>query len=171
MTEFMHAASAGTFTRMLNSLSAVLDKAEAHAKAKNFDVDILLNSRLAPDMFSLIGQIQLATVFAKNAICRLAGQEPPNYEDNEKTLPELRARIARTLDIVGSIGFDALSAADTRQITFRVGPTATLTTSGVEYLLHFAVPNFYFHVTTAYAILRHNGVQLGKRDFMAIPQP
>ncbi|MGE0596717.1 MAG: DUF1993 family protein [Hyphomonadaceae bacterium] len=166
---FMHAASADVFARMLNSLSGVLDKAEAHAKAKKFDMEVLLNARLAPDMFSLTQQVQLATVFAKNAMCRLAGQEPPNYEDIEKTLPELRARIDRTLDIVGSIDAAALEGADARQITFRTGPDQTMTVPARDYLLHFAMPNFYFHVTMAYAILRHNGVELGKRDYMAPP--
>lgn len=170
MSSFLHAASADVFIRMLNALSGVLDKAEAHAKAKKFDIDVLLNARLAPDMFNLTGQVQLATVFAKNAMCRLAGQEPPNYEDNEKTLDELRARIDRTLDIVASTDAAALEGAETRQVTFRVGPDQTMTVSGRDYLLHFAMPNFYFHVTMAYAILRHNGVELGKRDFMALPQ-
>jgi uncharacterized protein len=163
----LHAASAEVFARMLNSLSHVLDKAEAHAKAKKYDIDVLLNARLAPDMFNLIGQVQLATVFAKNATCRIAGQEPPNYEDTEKTLPELRARIARTLDIVGSINAKALDGAEAREVTFRTGPDTTTTLPAKDYLLHFAMPNFYFHVTMAYAILRHNGVELGKRDYMA----
>lgn len=170
MSQFMHAASADVFVRMLNALSGVLDKAEAHAKAKKFDFDVLLNSRLAPDMFTLTGQIQLATAFAKNAVCRLAGQTPPDYPDTDVTLAQLRARIDRTLDIVGSIDPKALEGSDTREVTVRVGPDQTMTMSGRDYLLGFALPNFYFHVTMAYAILRHNGVELGKRDYMALPQ-
>ncbi len=154
----LHAASADVFARMLHSLSGVLDKAEAHAKAKKYDIEILMNARLAPDMFSLIGQVQLATAFAKNAMCRLAGQEPPDFPDAEKTLADLRARIARTLDIVHSINAAALEGGDTRPVTFRAGPDSTITIPGRDYLLHFALPNFYFHTTMAYAILRHNGV-------------
>ena len=169
-SSFLHAASADVFARMLNSLSGVLDKAETHAKAKKFDVDILLNARLAPDMFSLIGQVQLATAFAKNAVCRLAGQTPPDYPDTDTTLELLRARIARTLDIVGSMDAKALEGGDTREVTVRVGPDQSMTMSGRDYLLHFALPQFYFHLTMTYAILRHNGVELGKRDFMAPPQ-
>ena len=170
MSAFLHAASADVFTRMLNSLSGVLDKGEAHAKAKKYDFDVLLSARLAPDMFPLTFQIQLATAFAKNTMCRLAGQEPPDFPDTDVTLAQLRARIDRTLDIVHSIDAKALEGADARQVTFRTGPDSSMTVPGRDYLLHFAMPNFYFHITMAYAILRHNGVELGKRDYMALPQ-
>lgn len=163
----MHAASADIFTLMLNNLNVWLDKAQAHASAKSFDAEILLQSRLAPDMLALSGQISLATAFAKNAMCRLAGQEPPDFPDVEKTIADYRARIARALDIVQSIGADALEGAAARMITVRVGPEQTMTMTGQDYLVKFAVPNFYFHAVTAYDILRHNGVALGKRDFLA----
>ena len=165
----MHAASADTFATMLASLHGVLDKAEAHAKAKNFDADILLNARLAPDMFNLVGQIQLATAFAKNAVCRLAGQAPPDFPDTDRSLAELRARIDRTLDIVSSVDRGELEAGAVREVTFRTGPDQTITLPGAIYLTKFALPNFYFHITMAYAILRHNGVELGKRDYMGAP--
>lgn len=165
----MSAVSADIFATMLTSLAGVLDKAEAHAKAKNFDVDVLLNARLAPDMFNLIGQVQLATAFAKNTVCRLAGQTPPDFPDTDKTLPELRARIHRALDIVGSADKAALEAGAARDVTFRNSPDTTLTLPGAIYLTKFALPNFYFHITMAYAILRHNGVDLGKRDYMGAP--
>lgn len=163
----IHEASAGVFARMLQNLSGMLDKAEAHAKAKKFDIEVLLNARLAPDMFSLVGQIQLATAFAKNTMCRLAGQEPPDFPDTDITLAQLRARIDRALDIVHSVDAKALAGAETRQVTFRTGPDTSATVPGKDYLNYFAMPNFYFHMTMAYAILRHNGVELGKRDYMA----
>lgn len=163
----MHAASAPMFTLMLNNLNAWLDKAEAHAAAKKFDIDVLLAARLAPDMLALSGQIALATAFAKNAMCRLAGETPPDFPDTDKTLAEFRARVARTLDIVNSFAPEALAGSAAREVTVRVGPDDTMTMSGADYLLKFALPNFYFHITTAYDILRQNGVDLGKRDFLA----
>jgi uncharacterized protein len=173
MSQSIHGASAPMFVVLLNNLNTWLDKAEAHAKAKNFDVAVLLQSRLAPDMFTLIGQVQIATGFAKNAMCRLAGQTPPNFEDTETTLPQLRERIARTLDIVQTISAADLEGAETRQVTFNIGPDAKMTVSGADYLFKAALPNFYFHIVTAYDILRHNGVDLGKRDFLAnsLPYP
>lgn len=165
----INGVSGEIFATMLTNLLGVLDKAEAHARAKNFDIEVLLNARLAPDMFNLIGQVQLATAFAKNAMCRLAGQTPPDFPDAEKTVADLRARITRALDIVGSIGAKELESAATREITFRVGPDTTLSLPGAAYLAKFALPNFFFHVSMAYAILRHNGVDLGKRDYMGAP--
>ena len=162
----LHRASAPNFIRQLNHLNAWFDKAEAHAKAKKFDVEVLLQARLAPDMFTLIGQVQLATAFAKNALCRLAGQEPPDFPAAEKTLADLRARIARTLAIVQAISPDQLQGAATRQVTVRTGPDTSMTMTGEDYLFNFSLPQFYFHVTMTYALLRHNGVDLGKRDFV-----
>jgi hypothetical protein len=167
MSLSIYAASAPMLATMLNNLNLLLDKGEAHAKERGFDVGVLLQSRLAPDMFTLIGQVQLATAFAKNTMCRLAGQTPPNFEDVETTLPQLRERIARALDIVQSISEADLEGAEERQVTFNVGPDAKITVSGADYLFKFALPNFYFHVTTAYDILRHNGVVLSKKDFLA----
>jgi uncharacterized protein len=167
MTEFnMHAASAPMFVVLLNNLNTWLDKAEALAAEKKFDIENLLASRLAPDMLPLRGQIQLSTAFAKNTMCRLAGQTPPDYPDTDVTLAQLRARIARTLDIVQSISAVDLKDAATRPITFGMGPDIKLTLPGADYLVKFALPNFYFHTVTAYDILRHNGLELGKKDFM-----
>lgn len=163
----LHGASAPMFTIMLNNLSAWLDKAEAHAAAKKIDVDVLLSSRLVADMLPLRAQIQVATGFAKNAMSRLAGETPPDFADTDVTLAQLRARIARTLDIVASAPATVVDANDTRDITFGVGGDRKMTLSGTEYLFRFALPNFYFHITTAYNILRENGVDLGKADFLA----
>jgi uncharacterized protein len=161
----IYAASAPVFVNMLNALSGVLDKAEADSKARNYDVAVLLQSRLAPDMFPLTAQIHLATSFAKNAVFRLTGQSPPDFADLEPTLADARARIAKTLDLVQSMSEADFNGAAEREITIKLGPD-TVTMSGADYLNTFLLPNFYFHLTVAYAILRHNGVPLGKRDFM-----
>ena len=171
MTFTLHTAAAPVFTRMLGNLSGWLDKAEAHAKAKKFDPDVLMQSRLAPDMLPLYGQIGLATAFAKNAMCRLAGDEAPDFPDGDDTFPKARARIERAFGIVKSTGPERLAGADARMLKVRVGPETTLDMNGVEYLQMFALPNFWFHTTHAYAILRHNGVDLGKRDFLTGGQP
>ncbi|MEJ0060337.1 MAG: DUF1993 domain-containing protein [Terricaulis sp.] len=167
MSISIYAASAPMFATMLNNLNALLDKAEANAKERGFDVGVLLQSRLAPDMFTLIGQVQLATAFAKNTMCRLAGANAAELRRRRTTLPQLRDRIARALDIVQSISEADLEGAEKREVTFNVGPDAKMTVSGADYLFRFALPNFYFHVTTAYDILRHNGVVLSKKDFLA----
>lgn len=162
---FMHAFSAPTFARMLKNLSAMLAKAEAHAKAKNFDPAVLLNDRLAPDMFTLTRQIQIATDHAKGAMARLAGQQPEPIEDKESTIADLQARIAKVIAIVEAYKPEQLEGADKREITIKI-PNQELKFSGRDYLETWALPNFYFHVTMAYAIVRHNGVDLGKRDFL-----
>ena len=161
----MHAFSAPTFARMLRNLSAMLAKAEAHAKAKNFEPSVLLNDRLAPDMFTLTRQIQIATDHAKGAMARLAGKQPEVIEDKETTIADLQARIAKVIDIVESFTPGQLEGADKREISVKI-PNAELKFSGVDYLNTWALPNFYFHLTMAYAIMRHNGVDLGKRDFL-----
>lgn len=161
----MHAFSAPTFVRLLKNLSAMLTKAEAHAKAKNFDPSVLLNDRLAPDMFTLIRQVQIASDHAKGAMARLAGHAPEAIEDKETTIAELQARIAKVIGIVESYTEAQLEGSDKREITIKI-PNAELKFSGIDYLNTWALPNFYFHVTMAYAILRHNGVELGKRDFL-----
>lgn len=164
----MHALSAPIYVAMLNNLSSWLDKAEALATEKKFDIDVLLSARLAPDMIDLRGQIHIATSWAKNSQCRLAGETPPDYSDADiKTLEQLRARITRTLDIVQSFDAKALEGSDTREITVQLGPEIKLTQPGFDYLTKLALPNVWFHLTTAYAILRHNGVPLGKQDFLA----
>ena len=163
----MHAISAPIYIALLNNLNTWLDKAEEYAKAKKCDIEVLLSSRLAPDMLPLRGQIHLATAWAKNCQCRLAGQTPPDYPDTDVTLEQLRARIARTIDIVKSISAADLEGADARVVNYNLGPEIKMSQPGVEYFTRVALPNFYFHVTTAYDILRHNGLQLGKQDFLA----
>ena len=164
-TVSMHAFSAPTFTRMLKSLSAILAKGEAHAKAKGFDPATLLNARLAPDMFPLTRQVQIATDAAKGAIARLAGHAPEAIEDTETSFAELQARIAKTIRIVEGYNETQLTGADTREVTIKI-PDQELKFNGLDFLNTWALPNFYFHITMAYAILRHNGVDLGKRDFL-----
>jgi hypothetical protein len=161
----MHAFSAPTFARMLRNLSAMLAKAEAHAKAKSFDPAVLLNDRLAPDMFTLTRQVQIATDHAKGAMARLAGHVPEAIEDKEASFAELQARIAKVIGLVESYTETQLEGSDKRDITIKI-PNAELKFNGLDYLNTWALPNFYFHVTMAYAILRHNGVDLGKRDFL-----
>lgn len=165
-TMSLYDSTSPVFVKLLTSLSGWLDKAEAFAKAKNIDVEVLMNARLAPDMFPLSGQISIATAFAKNTMCRLAGETPPDFPAREEGLANLRARIAKTLDIVQSVRPQALEGAAERPCTFNVAPNTPMTLPGTDYLCKFALPNFYFHITMAYAILRHNGLDLGKQDFM-----
>lgn len=154
----------------LNALSAVLDKATAHAAAKKFDSAVLLQFRLAPDMFALTRQVQIACDLAKKGSSRLAGVEPPNFEDNESTIDALKERIARTVAFMKTLDPKAIDAAVDKEITFPLGGENKGQMKGSDYLNHFALPNFYFHLTAAYAILRHCGVDIGKRDFLgAIP--
>lgn len=160
--------SVPVFVQMLTNLSGWLDKAAAFAEARKVDPKVLLDSRLAPDMFPLVRQVQLATDFAKGAAGRLAGVELPKYADVETTIDELKQRIQTTIAFVTSQDGAAIDAGADRDITLTVGG-APLTLKGATYLAHLAMPNFYFHVTTAYAILRHNGVELGKRDFVGNP--
>lgn len=155
-----------TTRRLLTTLITALDKAEAHAKQKNFDVMVLMNARLTPDMFPFMRQIQIATDNAKGAAARLAGLEVPKYEDNETTVDELRTRIAKTLAFIESIDAAKYLGCEDRDIALP-RRDATLNLKGLDYFLGIALPNLYFHVTTAYAILRHNGVDLGKKDFLA----
>jgi len=165
----MHAMSVDVFTHALGSLSAFLEKGQAHATQKKFEPAVLLASRLAPDMFPLTRQVQLACDLAKNSIARLVGQEPPRFPDTETSFEELHARIARTIDYLKSVPASALEGAETRDLKV---PTRgeTLEFKGLAFLQHWAIPNVFFHVTTAYLILRHNGVELGKRDFLGNPR-
>lgn len=154
----------------LAALSSVLDKAETHASTKKFEQSVLLRSRLAPDMFDLVRQVQIATDMANNGSSRLAGVEPPRFEDNETTIGELKERIATTVAHLKMLDAKQIDASGDREINFPLGPTNKGQMKGADYLNHFILPNFYFHLTAAYAILRHNGVDLGKRDFLgAIP--
>jgi len=161
----MHAFCAPTFVRMLKNLSAMLTKAEAYAKAKGFEPAVLLNARLAPDMFTLTRQVQIATDHAKGAMARLAGVAPEAIEDTEASFADLQARIAKVIAIVERFSPEQLKGSETREVSVKI-PNAELKFSGADYLNQWALPNFYFHATTAYAILRHNGVELGKRDFL-----
>ena len=154
----------------LNALSEVLDKAQAFAAAKKIDPAILLGTRLAPDMFALTRQVQIASDLAKNGMARLAGVEPPRYEDTETTIDQLKQRLAKTVAFVKTLDPNKIDAAADREITFPLGPTNKGHMKGDDYLNHFVLPNVYFHMTAAYAILRHCGVEIGKRDFLgAIP--
>src|SRR5262245_29557330 len=163
-------ASIPVFEVGLNTLSALLDKAETYAEAKGVDPTVLLNARLFPNMFALTRQVQSACDAAKNGGARLAGIDPPSHEDNEKTIAELQARIAKTVAFVKTLDAGKIDASAEREITFPLGPNHKGHMSGVDYLNHFVLPNFYFHLTTAYDILRHCGVEIGKRDFLgAIP--
>jgi len=161
----MHAFSVPVFVKTLGQLSLILDKAAAHAEAKKFDAAHLLTARLYPDMFTLTKQVQVACDFAKGTVARLAGEEPPKYDDHETTIAQLKDRIARTIAYVE--GFDAarFAGAETRQVVLKIRDQS-VTYQGLPYLAHVALPNFYFHAATAYDILRHNGVELGKRDFI-----
>jgi hypothetical protein len=165
MTLSMYQASIPVFVQMLSALSAVLDKAEGHAEVKRFDHAALLQDRLYPDMWPLLRQVQTACDFAKGVGARLAGTDPPVYEDTEKTFGELKARIEKTLDFLRGLKAAQIDGSEERAITIKLGGKP-VTFKGQTYLVHFALPNFYFHCTTAYAILRRNGVELGKRDFV-----
>jgi len=165
MTLSMHQASVPVFLQMLNNLSAILDKADAYAKNHKMDPEVLLNFRLAPDMFPLVRQIQIAADLAKGAAARLAGVEVPRHDDTEKTFADLKARITNTAAFVQSIQPRDIDGSEGRDVTLNIGEQ-TLSFKGQPYLLHFVLPNFYFHCTTAYDILRHCGVELGKRDFI-----
>jgi hypothetical protein len=166
----MSNASIPVFQIGLEALSAILDKASAHAAAKKIEPSILLQSRLSPDMFPLVRQVQIAADLAKNGSARLAGVDPPRLEDNETTIDELKERIAKTLAFLKTLDTKQIDASGDREITFPLGPTNKGHMKGTDYLNHFMLPNFYFHTTAAYAILRHCGVDIGKRDFLgAIP--
>lgn len=165
MTLSMYQASVPVFARMMNNLAAILEKAAAHAEARKIDPAVLLNSRLFPDMFALSRQVQVVSDTAKGCVARLAGLEPPKFEDNEASFPELIARLKKTIDFINSVSAEQIDRSEDKTITvpMRSGP---LTFAGMPYLLGFALPNFYFHLTTAYDILRHNGVEIGKMDYL-----
>jgi hypothetical protein len=161
----MFDASVPSMLRQLAALDAILDKAAAHAAARKIDPAVLLATRLFPDMFALTRQVQLTCDFAKNTVARLAGQEPPKWPDEETSFEQLRARIAKTADFVRGFSAVQLEGAESRDVTLPMGGKPT-TFKGGQFLFNFALPNFYFHATTAYAILRHCGVEVGKRDFV-----
>lgn len=156
------------FLQTLGALSDILKKAEAHATARNIQPDALLTARLYPDMLPLSRQIQLACDFAMKTCARLTHGDVPAVPDTEKTFVELLARIAKAMDYVKSYTPAQFEGAEAKDVTFPAGPNNTMTLKGQQYLSHFALPNFYFHAATAHGILRHNGVEIGKRDFLGV---
>ncbi|WP_031438769.1 DUF1993 domain-containing protein [Methylobacter tundripaludum] len=164
MSLTMYQASIPVFVRMLDNLSGILDKAAAHAEARKIDPAIFINARLAPDMFPLSRQVQIATDMVKGCAARLAGIEVPSYEDNETTFSELQARIAKTKAFIESVSASQVDGSEERKITLKFG-SKELSFLGQAYLLDFVLPNVHFHLTTTYAILRHNGVEIGKKDY------
>ena len=170
MSLSLYESSVPVYERGLNAFLAILDKAEEHAKARKFDPNNYLAMRLSPDMWPLVRQVQGFCDHAKNSTFRLAAKDPPRKEDKEATVAELRDRIHATLDMLKSIDAKAMEGGETREIVIPTGPTNKLKLPGADYLLHFAMPNFYFHLTTAYDILRGSGVEIGKLSFMgAVP--
>ncbi|MBK1680092.1 DUF1993 domain-containing protein [Rhodocyclus tenuis] len=168
MTISMYEASAPRFVNLLRNLSAILAKAEAHADARKIAPEVLLSARLFPDMFPLSRQVQIACDHAKGAVGRLAGIEVPSFADTEQSFAELQERIARTIAFVESVDAARVNGSETRDIALSIGGQQ-MQFQGMQYLLGFALPNFHFHLVTAYNILRHNGVDIGKRDFIGTP--
>lgn len=166
----MYAASVPVFIRALRNLDHVLGKGLAHAKARGFDPDVLVNDRLAPDMLPFKRQITIACDSAKLCVARVGGIDAPKFDDTETTGDELRARIRKTLDFLESVRPEQLDGGEDRPVTYPVSPDRKVTVTGLEYLQQRALPNMFFHVSVAYAILRHNGVPLGKVDFLAGPE-
>ena len=165
MTFSMYDASVPVFKQILTSLSAILDKAQAHASEKKIEPNALLQARLYPDMFPLARQVQVACDFAKGASARLAGVEVPRYDDTEQSFADLKERIATVISFIDGLPQDGIEASSQRDISTSSGANAKQF-KGQVYLMHYALPHFYFHATTAYAILRHNGIEVGKKDFI-----
>lgn len=166
MSISMYAASIPVFRQMLKSLNEILNKAETHATEKKIDPNALLQARLFPDMFPLARQVQIASDFAKGVTARLAGVDVPAYEDTEQSFADLRARIAKTLTFIDSITPAQVDGSEEREVTIQAGTPREKKFAGQTYLLHYGLPQFFFHVTAAYSILRHNGVEIGKRDYI-----
>ena len=166
MTSPLYNASVPVLQQMLRALSDVLKKAEDHATQKNIDPNALLQARLFPDMLPLIRQVQIAADFSKGISSRLAGAEVPSWPDTEASFADLQALIAKALTHIGSFTPDQFDSSESREIVLRPGTPKEKKLIGSAYLLHYGLPQFFFHVTTAYAILRHNGVEIGKRDYM-----
>jgi hypothetical protein len=161
-------ATVPAFLQILNSLSGLLNKAEAHCAAKNIQPEVLLSARLFPDMLPLSKQIQLASDFATKGCARVTHSEVPSTPDTEKTFAELQQRLAKTIDYVKAFKPAQFDGAEGRDVKFPAGPDRTMTLKGQQFISHFAFPNFYFHAATAHGILRHNGVEIGKRDFLGV---
>jgi hypothetical protein len=162
----MHSASVPVYAKMLGNLSAWLDQAAAHAQAKKFDPAVLLASRLYPNMLPLAKQVQIACDSAKFGVARLVGDAAPKFDDTETSVDELKLRIAKTIDYLLSVPAARVEGSEGKPVSVPMRDREPLQFTGEDYLRHFAMPNFYFHVTTAYAILRHNGVELGKADYL-----
>jgi hypothetical protein len=172
MTISMYNASAPRFVNILKNLSGILDKAQAHCDAKKIDPLVLTSARLFPDMFPLTRQIQIATDGAKGAMARLAGVDIPKFEDTEKTIPELKERIAKTIAFIETIKPAQVDGTEGKEIVLPPGGGGKERRfTGIQFLLGWAHPNFYFHVTTTYNLLRHNGVEIGKLDYLGTPTP
>jgi hypothetical protein len=165
MSTLLYQATVPVFVQTLEALSAIVDKANAHTQAHKIDPAVLLAARLRPDMLPFVRQTQIVCDGAKNMTARLAGVETPKFEDNEASFDDIKARIKKTLAFVGGIAPHDVEAGEKREIVFPIGPNK-MKMKGTDYIFHFALPNFYFHLTTAYGILRHNGVEIGKRDFL-----
>lgn len=165
MTISMYQASVPVFTRMLNNLATILEKAAAHASAKKIDPGILINDRLYPDMLPLARQIMIASDTAKGGAARLAGIEPPKYEDNETSFPELIERLRKTIAYLNTLKPEQIDGSEKKTITLKVRDDM-LTFEGLTFLLQRVLPNLYFHISIAYAILRHNGIDIGKKDYL-----
>lgn len=168
MSQAMYQASVPVFKQMLGSLAAVLAKAEAHAQARGYEPAVLLQGRLFPDMFALLKQVQVACDFAKGVCARLAGVEVPSVEDKEQSFADLQARIAQTQAFIEGLDEAKFADAAGREIIVRPGTPKERRFQGQDYLLHYGLPQFFFHVTTSYSILRHQGVELGKKDYMGV---
>ena len=168
MTISMYQASVPRFVNILGNLSNILDKAQAHVDAKKLDPAVLPTSRLFPDMLQMTTQVQIACDTAKGVVARLAGMEIPAFEDNEKTLAELKARITKTIDFIQTLKPAQIDGSEDKEIVIKRGDKETRY-NGMQFLLGHATPNFYFHVTTTYDILRHNGIEIGKRDYLGNP--
>jgi hypothetical protein len=161
-------AAVPAYLQILGSLTGILDKAEAHCKAKNIAPEVLLTARLYPDMLPLSKQIQLASDFAMKGCARLTHSEVPSTPDTETTFDQLKLRLAKATDYLKAFKPAQFEGADTKDVTFPIGPDKTMTLKGQVFLSSFSFPNFYFHAATAHGILRHNGVEIGKRDFMGV---
>lgn len=170
MSLSMYQASVPVILQMLGSLDAILDKAVEQAEARKIKLDVLANYRLAPDMNSLVQQIQTISDQAKGVVARLSGVAVPSFADDEKSFADMKERIAKTVAFVKSVSADKINGSEDKEIVLKLGPVGpnqmVLNFTGAQYLLHFFMPNFFFHVTTAYDILRHAGIQIGKRDFI-----
>ncbi len=169
MTPSMYQASVPLLIRTLNNLSGILDKGQAHAEAKNIDPTVLINSRLYPDMFPLSRQVQIASDVARRGVARLAGVESPKVEDTETTFAELGDRLQQAIAYLKTFTADQIDGTETKTVTVPAGRGESITMEGWPFLSCFVLPNVYFHVATTYDILRHNGVEVGKRDFLGQP--